>query len=316
MITPLANILCFGAAHFDRTVQCTEQYVPAASNPVRTLHRKPGGVGRNIAVHLRLLGNNVAMLGAVGDDGDGEHVIAALSQIGINTRRITKFKGKHTAGYTAVLDETGELALGMMDAEVYDFLSVDLLADQLANLQAWPWWLIDANLPVATIAWLAENKGPSKFCAATVSPSKAARFAPVLDKIDLLITNRAEAKVLTGIDIKEIDQAKTAISQLRDKGVTDAVITLGAQGVVSSHQDDCAFWQPLTTKVRDVNGAGDAFYSGFLSCFAKPGATMDDAMCQGLAMASLTAETQGTTVWDVTQEAVNLRAQHAYKKPL
>lgn len=316
MITPLANILCFGAAHFDRTLQCTEQFVPAASNPVRTLHRKPGGVGRNIAVHLRLLGNNVAMLGAVGDDGDGEQVIAALSELGIDTRAIHRLEGKHTAGYTAVLDETGELALGMMDAEVYDFLSIDLLADQLPNLQAWPWWLIDANLPAATIAWLADNKGGSKFCAATVSPSKAARFAPVLGKIDLLITNRAEAKVLTGIEINEIDQAKTAIELLRGKGVQDVVITLGAKGVVSSDRDGTAFWPPLPTKVCDVNGAGDAFYSGFLACFAKPGATMDAAVSEGLAMASLTAETQGTTVWDLTQDAVHLRAQHAYKKPL
>ncbi|WP_240626326.1 carbohydrate kinase family protein [Thalassospira lohafexi] len=314
MITPSANILCFGAAHFDRTLQCTEQFVPAASNPVRTLHRKPGGVARNIAVHLRLLGNNVAMLSAVGDDGDGEQVIAALSELGIDTRRMHKLDGKHTAGYTAVLDDTGELALGMMDAEVYDLLSIDLLKDQLANLQAWPWWLIDANLPAPTIDWLTENKGSSKFCAATVSPSKGARFAPVLDKLDLLIANRAEAKVLTGIEINEIDQAKTAIDVLRGKGVCDVVITLGAKGVVSSSGDSTAFWHPLPTKVCDVNGAGDAFYSGFLSRFTKPGAMMDDAVAEGLAMASLTAETEGTTVWNLTQSAVDTRAEHAFKK--
>ncbi len=316
VITPSANILCFGAAHFDRTLQCTEHFVPAASNPVRTLHRKPGGVGRNIAVHLRLLGNNVAMLGAVGDDGDGEQVIAALSDIGIDTRRMMKLEGKHTAGYTAVLDETGELALGMMDAEVYDLLTIDRLEAQLPNLQAWPWWLIDANLPTETIQWLAANKGHTKMCAATVSPSKSARFKPVLGQLDVLIANRAEAHVLTGIEINELPQAKIAIELLRSKGIPDVVITLGAKGVVSSSNSGTAFWHPLPTKLRDVNGAGDAFYSGFLSAFSKPDTEIDDAVASGLAMASLTAETDGTTVWNLSQDAVAIRAAQAEKTPL
>lgn len=34
-------------------------------------------------------------------------------------------------------------------------------------------------------------------------------------------------------------------------------------------------------------------------------------MASGLAMASLTAETEGTTVWDVSQEALATRAKHA-----
>lgn len=311
MITPSANILCFGAAHFDRTLQCTEDFVPAASNPVRTLHRKPGGVSRNIAVHLRLLGNTVAMLGAVGDDGDGDQVIEALSNVGIDTRLLMKLSGMTTAGYTALLDETGELALGMMNAEVYDQLTIARLEQTLTSLQAWPWWLIDANLPSDTISWLAENKGQTKLCAATVSPSKAARFIPALDKIDLLIANRAETRVLTGIEVNELDQAKTAIEILRAKGIPHVVITLGAQGVVSSSKTGTAFWQPLPTRLKDVNGAGDAFYAGFLSTYSQPGTSFDDAMASGLALASLTAETDGTTVWDLTQKAVNDRAAQA-----
>jgi sugar/nucleoside kinase (ribokinase family) len=310
-MTPSANILCFGAAHFDRTLQCTETFVPAASNPVRTLHRKPGGVSRNIAVHLRLLGNDVAMLGAVGDDGDGDQVIASLAELGIDTRLLMKIDGMSTAGYTALLDETGELALGMMNAEVYDLLTIDRLAPHLETFQAQPWWLIDANLPTESIQWLAANKGTSKFCAATVSPSKAARFKPILDKIDLLIANRAETRVLTGIEINDLAQAKTAIELLRGNGIPDVVITLGAQGVVSSTATGTAFWRPLPTKVKDVNGAGDAFYSGFLSTYSNPEANFETAMASGLAMASLTAETEGTTVWDLSQDAVTERALKA-----
>lgn len=315
-MTSSANILCFGAAHYDRTLQCTETFVPAASNPVRTLHRKPGGVSRNIAVHLKLLGNNVALLGAVGDDGDGDQVTEALASMGVDTRHLMKIDGMATAGYTALLDETGELALGMMNAEVYDLLTIDRLESHLADIKACPWWLVDANLPTDSIKWLAENKGTTKLCAATVSPSKAARFSPLLDKLDIMIANRAEARVLTNIDIKDLSQAKAAIEYLRNKGIPDVVITLGAQGVVSSSASGTAFWPPLPTKVKDVNGAGDAFYSGFLSAYSKPQTSFEAAMASGLAMASLTAETEGTTVWGLTQDAVTDRASKAESKAL
>jgi len=164
--------------------------------------------------------------------------------------------------------------------------------------------------------WLAANKGSTKMCAATVSPSKSARFKPVLGQLDVLIANRAEAHVLTGIEINELPQAKIAIELLRGKGIPDVVITMGAKGVVSSSNSGTAFWHPLPTKLRDVNGAGDAFYSGFLSAFSKPDTDIDDAVACGLAMASLTAETDGTTVWNLSQDAVATRAAQAEKTPL
>ncbi len=316
MINPASNILCLGAAHFDRTLQCTETFVSAASNPVRTLHHKPGGVGRNIAVHLRLLGCNVGMLGAVGEDGDGDQIIQSLSEIGIDTRQIRRISGGHTAGYTAILDETGELALGLIDAEIYDRLTCDLLRDQLANIQNWPWWLVDANLPTETLIWLADQKRTSRFCAATVSPSKSARFKPLLGKLDVLVTNRAEAKVLSGVEVNDIDDALKAIKTLRDYGIPHIVITLGATGVISADDREIAFWRPLPTRVVDVNGAGDAFYSGFLSAFSKPEISFDAAIGTGLAMASLTAETEGTTVWNVDNKTVQERAATAFKKTI
>src|SRR5690606_22775719 len=141
--------------------------------------------------------------------------------------------------------------------------------------------------------------GTSRFCAATVSPSKSARLRPILDKLDLLIANRAEAKVLSCIEINDIDDAQNAITVLRDHGIPHIVITLGAKGVVSADGRETAFWRPLPTKVVDVNGAGDAFYSGFLSAFSKLEAGFDAAIGTGLAMASLTAETHGTTVWNL-----------------
>ncbi|MDP2698040.1 carbohydrate kinase family protein [Thalassospira sp.] len=312
-MTLSTRILCLGAAHFDRTLQCTERFVPAASNPVRTLHRKPGGVSRNIAVHLRLLGCHVGMISAVGDDGDGDQILQSLTEIGIDTRQISKISQGHTAGYSAILDQDGELALGLMDAEIYETLTPEFLAGKRAGMRNWGWWLTDANLPPESLAWLAQEKGDIPLCAATVSPSKAVRWKPLIGQIDLLIANRIETEILTGQAVNTPSDARQAIEKLRTNGTGKVIVTLGAQGIVAGDGDGIFFWPPLPTKVRDVNGAGDAFFAGFMAAFTNPQNGFDAAVAQGLALASLTAETEGTTVWNLDVKQVQNRASNAVK---
>ncbi|PKR54382.1 PfkB family carbohydrate kinase [Thalassospira marina] len=311
-----ANILCLGAAHFDRTMQCLNPFVPAASNPVKTLHRKPGGVGRNIAVHLRLLGCNVGMAGAVGRDGDGGQIVQSLSEIGIDTRLLDRLPGQHTPGYTAILNTEGDLALGLMDAETYDSLTIEHFQSRLGQLKKWNWWVADANLPVETLAWLSRNKGPIPFCAATVSPFKADRWKEIIGDVDLLIANRIESEILTGLNVGSQEDAVKAAGILHQKGTPQVIITLGAQGVVTLNRGDVAFWAPLPTRLVDANGAGDAFFAGFTAAAASKPGDFDYAVSRGLAMASLTAETHGTTVWDLNVQTVEERAKQAVKQAL
>ena len=308
-----ANILCLGAAHFDRTMQCLSPFVPAASNPVKTLHRKPGGVGRNIAVHLRLLGCHVGIATAAGDDGDGAQILQSLSEIGIDTRLLDRLAGQHTPGYTAILNTDGDLAIGLMDAETYDHLTIDHFQPRLEQLKNWNCWIADANLPTETLRWLSQNKGDIPLCAATVSPSKAERWKDIVGDVDLLITNRIESEVLTGLKVANKEDALHAARALQAKGTPSVIITLGALGVLSLHRGQAAFWPPLPTHLVDANGAGDAFFAGFSAAAASHPGDFDGAVTQGLAMASLTAETHGTTVWDLKVQTVKERAKQAVK---
>lgn len=311
-----ANILCLGAAHFDRTMQCLNPFVATASNPVKTLHRKPGGVGRNIAVHLRLLGCNVGMAGAVGRDGDGAQIVQSLSEIGIDTRLLDRLPGQHTPGYTAILDMEGDLALGLMDAETYDKLTPDHFLSRLSQLKKWDFWVTDANLPQETLFWLSRNKGAIPLCAATVSPSKAERWKDIVGDVDLLITNRIESQILTDRPVVSIEDARDAAKILSEKGTPQVIITLGAQGIVVLNKGETSFWAPLPTRLVDANGAGDAFFAGFTAAFANNRHDFDAAIAQGLAMATLTAETHGTTVWDLDTRIVQARAKQAVKQVL
>ena len=69
------------------------ELLPGTSNPGR-VHISPGGVGRNIAHNLALLGVPVYLLSAVGDDGFGREALSGTQQAGVRVEHVRILK-KH-----------------------------------------------------------------------------------------------------------------------------------------------------------------------------------------------------------------------------
>lgn len=65
-------LVVVGGTNMDVVARMSAPLVPATSNPGRT-RISPGGVGRNIAACLGLLGAPVRLVSAVGDDAHDEH---------------------------------------------------------------------------------------------------------------------------------------------------------------------------------------------------------------------------------------------------
>ncbi len=282
------SVLCYGGLHMDRIARCVDRFQLGASNPVRT-QTAPGGVANNIARNLANFGVTVGVASLLGEDSDGDRLLADLKQRGVDstfTRRRLDFA---TAGYTAVLDEGGELALGLADMEIYGAFDLSHLDELLQHTPASNWWLADANLPAITLNHLGKRKRDHTLCAAPVSPSKALRWKDNLGAVDIFVGNRREAAVLTNTQINTPGDAAAAARLLKRQGPGLVIITLGPAGVVMASAGYCRHWTPPPTCVHDVNGAGDAFYAGFIAA-SLTGDTPDQALCQGLALASLSAE--------------------------
>lgn len=88
--------------------------VAADSNP-GTVSISLGGVGRNIAHNLALLGADVHLLSAYGDDVNGERVAASCSELGIDLSHALRVAGGTTSTYLYLTDEHGEMALAVSD---------------------------------------------------------------------------------------------------------------------------------------------------------------------------------------------------------
>ena len=77
-----------------------------------------GGVGRNIAHNMSLMGLDVRLLSAYGDDINGERVAASCSEIGIDLSNALRVPGASTSTYLYITDPDGEMALAVSDMEV------------------------------------------------------------------------------------------------------------------------------------------------------------------------------------------------------
>ena len=64
-------VICIGAAFIDELFHIKEEMMPGTTNDA-SLTKTAGGVSRNIAHQLALLGADVQLISVFGNDGDGE----------------------------------------------------------------------------------------------------------------------------------------------------------------------------------------------------------------------------------------------------
>src|SRR5581483_827075 len=201
---PFQAITVFGAATVDRLAATFAPPVLAASNPgsSKTL---VGGVGLNVATALSRLGQQVRFVGRIGADPDGEAIIATARAAGLDTESIAVSPHAKTATYHAAFDDTGGLILGVADMAINDELTPAAVAAAVNQTPRSGFWVVDANLPADTLDFLVGEAEAARIpiAALGVSPAKAVRLVPLLDRLSLLFVNRREAGALLDIAVDD-----------------------------------------------------------------------------------------------------------------
>lgn len=290
-----ADVVCFGGAHIDCSAYSVGPVVAGASNPVRR-RTSVGGVARNVAVRLSAAGVRTALVSRVGTDGEARAVLDDLAQRGVDCRGVQHDGERPTAYYTALIDPSGELAVGWADMDVYEALTPATLETDIAEHAEYPQargWFIDSNLPAATLQWIAAHRPPTTWLAAdTISPAKAVRLKDVLPKLDYLFCNRLAAATLLDADVEERTTSELA-SALTARGVGTAIVTDGPRGLALASAGQVRQLPPPVEHVTgDVTGAGDSLVAGTLAGLAC-GEAIDQAIERGLAAARLTLSKRG-----------------------
>ena len=265
--------------------------VAADSNP-GTVTMSLGGVGRNIAHNLSLLGTDVRLLTAYGDDMNGERVAASCSELGIDLSRALKVAGGATSTYLYLTDDRGEMALAVSDMEICKKITPAYLAGQLPLMQNAQVVAADANLIGEALTFLAENCTAPLFVD-PVSTAKAEKLRPILPKIHTLKPNRLEAELLSGVPIQTAADVEKAAGVLLEKGVHRLFISLGGEGVYAAMGDQRLLLPNLPGRMVNTTGCGDAFMAALVWAYLE-GMDLRATALAGLAAGAIAMESEQT----------------------
>ncbi|MBR2640742.1 MAG: winged helix-turn-helix transcriptional regulator, partial [Oscillospiraceae bacterium] len=204
-----------GGVNVDIGGRSFKALVAEDSNPGEVM-TSLGGVGRNIAHNMSLMGLDVRLLSAYGDDLNGERVAASCSELGIDLSHALRVPGGTTSTYLYITDPDGEMALAVSDMEVCKCITPEYLSKNLALLQNAQVVVADANIPEESLKFLADNLFVPLFVD-PVSTVKAEKIKSILPKIHTLKPNRIEAELLSGVKIENEEDAEKAAKALIEK---------------------------------------------------------------------------------------------------
>ena len=261
------------------------------SNP-GTVRLSLGGVGRNIAHNLALLGTDVHLLTAYGDDLYGERVAASCSELGIDLSHALRIAGGATSTYLYLTDHRGEMALAVSDMEICKKITPSYLSSQLPLLQNAQVVVADANLSAESLEFLAENCAAPLFVD-PVSTAKAQKLRPILGEIHTLKPNRLEAELLSGVPIRSEQDLERAADVLTEMGLHRLFISLGSQGVYAAMGSERLRLPNLPGQMVNTTGCGDAFMAALVWAYLE-GMDLKSTALAGLAAGAIAMESPET----------------------
>ena len=265
------RVLVIGAVNMDIGARSHAALVSGDSNPGKVT-TSLGGVGRNIAHNLCLLGVETAMLTVLGEDDFAQAIRRNAVEIGLDLSLSAVIPGGHTSTYLYIDDCDGDMALAVNDMAIYEYITPAFLKAQIDAINAFDMVVLDANPPEESIRWLCENCMVPIICD-PVSAIKAQKLRGILGQLYALKPNRMEAEMLTG----ESEPAKMA-EKLLAAGLQKVFISLGADGIyAASAEGECCTIPCPHIEVANATGGGDAMTAALTACLLRGDSLTDTA---------------------------------------
>ncbi|MGQ0569573.1 MAG: ribokinase [Armatimonadota bacterium] len=217
-----------------------------------------GGKGANQAVAAARLGASVTIVGCVGGDPVGAALRDGLAAEGIDVRHVRTDDSAATGVAFITVDASGHNTI-VVAAGANTRLSVadvETARDAISASQA---LLLQLEVPLDVVlqaARLAHSSGRL----VVLDPAPAQPLPPDLYRYVSAITpNEVEARVLTGIPVKDERSAAKAAAWFVERGCNMAVIKRGANGAFLATGAIRESVTGVPVDVVDSTAAGDAF---------------------------------------------------------
>lgn len=308
---PLPAVLVIGGANMDIVAHTDTLLLRSDSNPGH-VHCAAGGVARNVAHNLALLGQRTALVSVLGQDAFGQTVLQATQAAGVDTRHCAQLSDAGTASYLSLHGPDGDMAVAVNDMSILERLDADFLAPLAAELASASCLVLDCNLHEEALGFLLRDGFTVPVFVDAVSAAKCQRLLPWLASVHTLKVNRLEAATLTGLTVTALEEAQVAAKTLHRLGVRQVVLSLGQQGVAwCDAQGATGFRAARRVPVLNTNGAGDALLAGLVHGYLQ-GWDLPRAVAWAMTCAEITLQSPTANALDLSTATVQARLTEAH----
>ncbi|WGM20276.1 ribokinase [Paenarthrobacter sp. OM7] len=275
-----STVLVVGSANMDYIVKVVVPPAPGETVLAKALVKHAGGKGANQAVAAARMGAKVRFVGCVGDDRDGENLLRALRQEGVDAAAVEIAAHEQTGLALVSVFQSGENSITVVPGANYA-LHANRVRRAIGSDTLPPVVVLQAEIrPEVIHAAIDAAAEAHSRIVLNLAPYQAMPEA-TLSFCDPLIVNESEAAAMVGFPVSDLDSAQRALKVLRDS-VRSAVITMGAQGACwSDSSGEGLVGAPTVDAVVDTTGAGDAFV-GALAAELSAGASLEQATTVGV----------------------------------
>ncbi|WP_305120834.1 ribokinase [Paraburkholderia nodosa] len=288
-----ARVAVVGSLNMDLVARAPRLPSPGETLAGHAFAQVAGGKGGNQAVAAARLGAQVAMIGRVGADSNGEVLRAGLMAEGIDCGALETSPGAPTGVALIIVDDASQNAIVIVAGSNGE-LAPETIARHEAVLARADVVVCQLETPTdAVAAALAAARRLGKITILNPAPATGPLPAQWLPLIDYLVPNELEAAALTGLPASTPEEAARAASALREAGARNVLVTLGAQGVCALLDGAAPVHLPAPrVNAVDTTAAGDTFIGGLAARLAA-GAPALEAIAFALRAASVSVTRAG-----------------------
>jgi ribokinase len=301
------HIVVVGSANVDLTTFTDAFPQPGETIFGRQFHLGFGGKGANQAVAAKLCGAEVSMIARVGDDLFGPATIQNFASYKIDTTFVLITPGVSSGVAPIFVDSAGQNRILVVKGANDRLLpsDVDAATDLLSRAD---FIVLQLEIPLETVYHtLRFARAHGVRTILNPAPAQPLDFRE-LALADYVIPNETEAEALTGMPVRNLDEASNCARRLLDKGLQRVIVTLGANGALCAGPDTAHHVAAFAVQAFDTTGAGDAFI-GSLAYFLASGCDETEAISRANLYAALSTLGVGTQNSFVTLE--NFQAEWA-----
>lgn len=294
------RIVVVGSLNADLTIYCERLPLPGETVHGNGFAVNPGGKSANQAVAASKLGGTVTLIGAVGNDSNGDMLLTSTEGAGVDVSRVRRSADDATGVAVIAVDANGENNIIISAGANGTLAPADVPADAFDDAAVLCLCLEVSLETVEAAAKTAHDAGATVLL--NLSP-----FAEIPQSLaalsDVLLVNAHEASMFLGDAEMPHPGAHASAwepvrSQFAERGLERVLVTLGSHGSVvldslAASGEQISRIAPTKVSAVDTTGAGDAF-TGAVAARLAAGVTLAEAAAFASVAAALATTKKGT----------------------